>query len=159
MTVRLKAKDFQFVNRLSSPHVEQLTRLYQGEWWSRCRRHEDVRRAVEQSDLIFAYMNSATGRLAAFARVLTDFVYKAVLFDVIVDPQYRDLGLGRALLEAVTAHPALLFVEQIELYCKPELAAFYERWGFTANLKELCFMRRTQEPLSRNVSVPRRRAS
>jgi GNAT superfamily N-acetyltransferase len=158
MTVRLKAKDFQFVNRLSASHLDQLWRLYQGEWWSRGRRLDDVRRAVEHSDLIFAYTNSASGRLSAFARVLTDFVYKAVLFDVIVDPQYRDLGLGRALLEAVTCHPALMFVEHIELYCRPELMPFYKKWGFSADLRELCFMRKTQQPLIRNAT-PRRLAS
>jgi len=159
MTVRLKAKDFQFTSRLSASHIDQLWRLYQGEWWSCGRRLDDVRRAVEHSDMIFAYCNCATGRLSAFARVLTDYVYKAVLFDVIVDPQYRDLGLGRALLEAVTCHPALLFVEHIELYCRPELTSFYERWGFTADLSELCFMRRTQQPLSRSAGARRRLAS
>jgi len=157
MTVRLKAKDFQFVSRLSVTHIDQLWRLYQNEWWSRGRRLDDVRRSVEHSDLIFAYANCASGRLSAFARVLTDFVYKAVLFDVIVDPQYRELGLGRALLEAVTCHPALLFVEHIELYCRPELTRFYEKWGFTTDLQALRFMRRTQQPLSSTVGA--RRAS
>jgi ribosomal protein S18 acetylase RimI-like enzyme len=159
MTVRLKAKDFQFVNRLSAPHIDQLWRLCQGEWWSRGRRLDDVRRAVEHSDLIFAYANCASGRLAGFARVLTDFVYKAVVFDLIVDPQYRDLGLGRALLEAVTAHPALLFVEHIELYCRPELIPFYQRWGFTADLDELCLMRKAQQPLRSSVKARGRLAS
>ena len=151
MTTKLKAGNFQFVNRLTGVQIEQLWRMYQGEWWSRGRNINDVRRAVEHSDLVFAYCVAETGRLAAFTRVLTDFVYKAVLFDVIVDRPYRDLGLGRTLLEAVTSHPALLFVEHIELYCRPELIPFYEQWGFTAHLGKLCFMRRTPEPLSRSA--------
>lgn len=152
---------FEFVNRLTSEHIEQLSRLYQAEWWSRGRNIEDVRRVVRHSDLIFSFCDSETGRLTAFARVLTDFVYKAVIFDVIVDRAHRHLGLGRMLLDAITAHPALLFVEHLELYCRPEMVPFYERWGFTADLGPMRLMRRSQEPLSivRNTQAGNRRAS
>ena len=159
MTTKLKTKSFQFVNRLTAAQVEQLWRMYQGEWWSRGRSMNEVRRAVEHSDLVFAYCDSETGRLAAFARVLTDFVYKAILFDVIVDRPHRDLGLGRTLLEAVTSHPALLFVQHIELYCRPELVSFYEQWGFTADLGNLCLMRKTLQPLSLGAANEHRLAS
>jgi GNAT superfamily N-acetyltransferase len=159
LTAKLKAREFQFVNRLTSAHIDQLWHMYQGEWWSRGRNLNDVRRAVEHSDLICAYCDPTTGRLAAFARVLTDFVYKAVIFDVIVDRPHRRLGLGRMLLEAVTSQPALLFVEHIELYCRPELVPFYQRWGFTADLDELCFMRKKHPPLVRGAIEQRRLAS
>jgi hypothetical protein len=93
----------QFTCRLSCPQVEQLWHMYQAEWWSCGREIEDVRRAVQHSDLIFAFCNSETGCLAAFARVLTDYVYKAVIFDVIVDRPHRATGAGRLLLEAITS--------------------------------------------------------
>jgi GNAT superfamily N-acetyltransferase len=136
----------QFVTRLTSGHIEELWRMYQNEWWSRDRTLHDVRRAVRHSDLVFAFCDSETGSLVAFARVLTDFVYKALVFDVIVARPHRDLGLGRMLLDAVTSHPALLFVEHIELYCRDEMVPFYEKWGFTARLPALRFMRKKQEP-------------
>jgi GNAT superfamily N-acetyltransferase len=146
----------QFVSRLTSEHIEQLWRMYQGEWWSRLRKLEDVRRVVQHSNLTFAFCDSETGRLAAFARVLTDFVYKAFIFDVIVDRQRRDLGLGRLLLDAITSHPALLFVEHIELYCRDEMVPFYEKWGFTAELRNVRLMRKVQEPLFKHTSVATR---
>lgn len=139
----------QFTRRLSGPQIEQLWHMYQAEWWSRGRDIEDVRRAIQHSDLIFAFCDSKTGRLAAFARVLTDYVYKALIFDVIVDRPHRDTGVGRMLLEAVTSHPALQFVENLELYCRPELVDFYRKWGFTADLEEVCFMRKKQKPFTR----------
>lgn len=143
----------QFVSRLTSDHIEQLWRMYQGEWWSGGRKIEDVRRVVQHSDLIFAFCDSETGRLAAFARVLTDFVYKAFIFDVVVDRQHRELGLGRMLLDAITSHPALLFVEHIELYCRDEMVPFYQKWGFTAELRSARLMRKVQEPLFKLASV------
>ena len=33
--------ELQFVSRLTSEHIEQLWRMYQGEWWSRGRKLED----------------------------------------------------------------------------------------------------------------------
>lgn len=37
----------------------------------------------------------------AFARILTDYVYKALILDVIVEPAYRGRGLGRLLMESI----------------------------------------------------------
>jgi GNAT superfamily N-acetyltransferase len=142
----------QFVTRLTSVHIEQLWRMYQKEWWSRGRKLHDVRRAVYHSDLVFAFCDSDAGSLVAFARVLTDFVFKALVFDVVVARSHRDLGLGRMLLDAITSHPALLFVEHIELYCRDEMVPFYEKWGFTADLPALRFLRKTQEPLLAGAS-------
>ena len=143
----------QFVSRLTSQHIEQLWNMYQGEWWSRGRRLEDVRRAVQHSDLIFAFCDPETGQLVAFARVLTDFVYKALILDVIVERRHRALGLGRMLMEALTAHPALLFVEHLELYCRDEMVPFYEKWGFTSALRKLRLVRKVQEPFFAQTAV------
>jgi len=162
MAVKLAPKSvstLQFTCRLSCPQIEQLWHMFQTEWWSCGREIEDVRRAVQHSDLIFAFCDSETSRLAAFARVLTDYVYKAVIFDVIVDRPYRATGVGRLLLEAITSHPALLFVEHMELYCRPELVAFYRKWGFAADLGELCFMRKKQRPFTRMSQVVLRQSS
>jgi GNAT superfamily N-acetyltransferase len=145
--------ELQFVSRLTSEHIEQLWRMYQGEWWSRGRKLEDIRRVVEHSDLIFAFCDPETGQLVAFARVLTDFVYKAFIFDVIVERRRRELGLGRMLLDAITAHPALLFVEHMELYCRDEMVPFYEKWGFTAAQRNVRLMRKVQEPFFTKTSV------
>ena len=143
---------FQFVNRLNGPQLQQLCELYQSEWWSRGRNLADVRRAVDRSDVVCAFCN-LDGRLVAFSRVLTDFVYKAVVFDVIVAREHREIGLGQRLLDAILCHPALLFVEHIELYCRPELVPFYKKWGFTADLNQLRFMRKTEKPWTTRLKV------
>jgi GNAT superfamily N-acetyltransferase len=156
MAVKLSVKPkstLQFTSRLNCAHIEQLCHMYQAEWWSRGRKIEDVRRTLQHSDLIFAFCDSETGGLAAFARVLTDYVYKAVIFDVIVDRPHRQTGVGRMLLEAITSHPALLFVEHIELHCRPELVPFYKKWGFAATPDELRFMRKKQRPFTRFSQV------
>lgn len=94
---------------------------------------------LHHSDLIVAVCERE--RLVAFARVLTDFVFKAVIFDVIVDEGYRSHGLGQLLMEQIVNHPSLQSVKHLELYCLADLMPFYERWGFSSNMGELRFMR------------------
>ncbi len=124
----------RLIERLSDKQVEELHALYQREWWTKDRRIEDVRRMLAGTGLVFAFEDADSGELVAFARVLTDGVYRAHLFDVIVKESHRGQGLGRAILDAVVAHPALSKVEKIILSCKPELLPFYERWGFSTDL-------------------------
>ncbi|MGE3977989.1 MAG: GNAT family N-acetyltransferase [Nitrospira sp.] len=125
-------------------HVADLCDLYQGEWWSKGRTVEEVRIALQNSDVVLRLCRSDTGALVAFARVLTDRVFKAVLFDVIVAPAYRARGTGRLLMERVMAHPIVSRVRDVDLYCLPELIPFYRRWGFTAEVSWVNLMRRVR---------------
>jgi GNAT superfamily N-acetyltransferase len=130
------------IDQLTDAHVLDLHRLYEEEWWTKGRDLEDIRRMLRCSDVVVGYAEP-DGRLAAFARVLTDYVYKALVFDVIVARAHRKSGLGRALMDAIVNHPKLRAVPHVELYCLPELVHFYERWGFSSDLGHLRFMRRT----------------
>jgi GNAT superfamily N-acetyltransferase len=134
----------RLIERLAGDLPEQLHRLYQQEWWTHRRNVDDVRRMLEGSDVVVAYIDEETGSLAGFARVVTDFVYKALVLDVIVRQDHRGTGLGAKLMDDVVGHPRLRDVQHFELYCRPELVPFYERWGFTDDLGELRFMRRGQ---------------
>lgn len=138
-------KVFQVVHRLNEAQVAELMALYREAWWTRERQEADVRRMLEHTDLLFGLCEGgapgAPGRLVAFARVVSDSVYKATLFDVIVAPEYRGQGLGRLLMSAVLEHPAVAQVQHIELYCLPELVPFYRALGFTEELGGLLLMR------------------
>jgi len=152
MTVFFESK-LQFVSRLTSKHIEQLWRMYRLESRSRGRKLEDVRRMVEHTDLIFAFCDAETGRLVAFARVLTDFVYKAVILDVMVEKSHCDLLLAKLLQDAITAHPALLFVEHLELCCSNEMVPFHEKCGFKTVVRNSRLMRKIQEPFFATAPV------
>ena len=131
------------ITTLSEQQIDDLLELYRQEWWTKGRDPEGVRRALQASDLIVAFCEADTQRLVACTRVLTDYVYKALILDVIVAPTHRGTGLGKALLDGVVGHPALRAVRHFELYCRPEMMPFYEQWGFTDDVGVLRFMRRT----------------
>jgi len=132
------------IEQLTDDQVKDLHRLYQAEWWTKGRKLADVERMLQHCDVIVAYCDSESKQLVAFARVLTDYVYKALIFDVIVEDSYRNKGLGRGLMEAILNHPSLKSVQHFELYGLPEMIPFYQKWSFTTELGELRFMRRSK---------------
>jgi N-acetylglutamate synthase-like GNAT family acetyltransferase len=132
------------IAELTHSQTEDLHRLYQNEWWAKGRSLAQVRSLLQHSDVIVAFCDSASHRLVAFARALTDRTIKALVLDVIVDRDYRDRGLGKVLFDAVVSHSDLQDVQHLELYCLSELVPFYERWGFTDALGTLHLMRLTK---------------
>lgn len=134
-------EELESIDQLTDAQVQDLHRLFQQEWWSRGRHIADIRVMLAGPSLVFGFCEPASGKLVAFARVLTDDIYKALIFDVIVDEGRRGEGLGRALIDSILNHPRLRRVRHFELYCAPERVGFYEQWGFTSNLGKLKFMR------------------
>jgi GNAT superfamily N-acetyltransferase len=63
-----------------------------------------------------------------------------------VDRSYRGKDLGRALMDAVIAHRDLAGVKHFELYCRPELVPFYQKWGFAEVPADLRFLRLARNP-------------
>lgn len=143
--VKRNAFNFEIIYRLNQWQIEELHRLYQKEWWSKERKLSDVRKMLKHSDIVIGLVEPESKKLVGFTRVLTDYVYKALVFDVIVAESYRDRGLSKLLMESVLHHPALKKVEHIELYCLPELIDFYKKWGFTDDLGKLIYMRRSRK--------------
>ena len=143
---------FSVVSSLTEAQTLELHALYQGEWWTKGRTLEDIRTMLAHTTFIFGVVAPGSGKLLAFARVLSDRIYKAFLYDVIVHPDHRSAGLGTILLEHIMEHPILSKVRHFELYCLPERMPFYERHGFTLGIGEPQLMRRTLETPPKNAS-------
>ncbi|MEI3648763.1 MAG: GNAT family N-acetyltransferase [Dolichospermum lemmermannii FEM_B0920] len=135
--------DYQVVNQLDETQISELVELYKNEFWSHNRTYQGVVRMLAASDIIIALVNEEK-ELIAFCRILTDFVYRGVLYDVIVKPSYRKMGFGAKLLDEVVNHPQLKEVENMALFCLPEMIPFYQQWGFTNEVVKLELMYRYQ---------------
>lgn len=128
---------------LSEEQTHQLHRLYQTAWWAKDRSIEDTKSCVAGSQICIGLINSHS-ELIGFTRVLTDYTFKALIFDVLVCETHRGKGLGNKLLELVKEHKDLAQVKHFELYCRPDMNDFYVKHGFTRELGEFQFMRFTQ---------------
>lgn len=130
------------IEHLSAAQLDQLCELYQREWWCRGRSLEETAQGVAGSQLCIGLVDD-DGQLQGFARVLTDYIFKAMIFDVIVAAEHRGNGLGQQLLTMIRQHPRLQRVRHFELYCLPELAEFYRQSGFSEQLGGIGLMRLT----------------
>jgi len=127
-------------------HLPHLMKLFASAWWTAERTEAEARGILSGSDVVVSVVARPAERLVAFARVLTDRTYLAVVLDVIVAPEVRGEGIGAMVMDAVLAHPWVAGVRSVELVCQPDLVAFYERWGFTQQVGQSRLMRRTADP-------------
>lgn len=131
---------WEIITTLKKDQIAELCQMYQQEWWSKGRQLADIRKMLAHSDLIIALCHSQTHQLMAFARIITDFVYRGLILDVIVASEYRGQGLGKTLLDTITRHPQLQTVETLILFCHPEMVSFYQKWGFTEGKEDIRLM-------------------
>lgn len=136
----VSSTSLQVINTFTDDHCRQLHALYQQEWWTRGRTFQDARKCVQGSQICIGLIDG-NGLLQGFVRVLTDYVFKALVFDVIVASNRRGTGLGKELVSLVLNHEKLWSVEHFELYCLPEMSDFYEKQGFSRNVGQVVLMR------------------
>jgi len=134
------------VAQLWSEHVpedrfEELYALYVQEWWTQSRQFDDVVKMISHSDIVIVRY-AESGAIVGFARVLTDFTFKAMIYDVIVSNDHRSRGLGGEIVEKIVQHPLLADVRSFELYCPDRLAPFYEKLGFNKSASSIMSRKR-----------------
>ncbi len=130
------------VDRLSDEQKQQLLRLYKNEWWSAGRDINDVEIIIKNSSFIIAFINKIDNELIAFGRVLTDNYIHAYLYDIIIHPSFRGIGLGKKLVNTILNHKKLCNIRNIELICRKELIPFYEQFGFSSDYKASIALRK-----------------
>ncbi|WP_223786899.1 GNAT family N-acetyltransferase [Marinicella meishanensis] len=74
-----------------------------------------------------AYQN---GELIGFGRVLSDGVLYAMIYDLIVHPDFQNQGLGSQLLNRLIAACQQANIRAIQLFSAHGKVPFYERRGF-----------------------------
>jgi len=123
----------------------ELCSLYREyEWWAD-REEADVRRALRNTDE--TVLLRSAGEPVAAARVLTDYTFYAMVYDVIVAEDVRGNGVGRELVEAVRDHPRLGDVT-LSLLAREGLVSFYESCGFRVADESVAHPDGDPEPLS-----------
>lgn len=115
----------------SAPELAQLQRLFdQTAFWAQSRNLEDLRVAIANSYPTVTAWDDDT--IIGFARATSDGVYRATIWDVVIQADYRGAGLGRKLVQTLLAHPHMSRVERVYLTTTHQ-QKFYERIGFETN--------------------------
>lgn len=106
----------------------QLTSLFQQAPWAKGRSVDDASTMLTHTDLAISAWDG--NELVGFGRVLTDYVYRATIWDVIVAKPYQGRGIGTEIVQRILQHPSLKKVELFWLCTR--MPGFYERLGFSS---------------------------
>ena len=109
--------------------LAQLVTLYRQAPWANTRNIEDAREMLTHTDVAITAWNG--NRLVGLGRVLTDYVYRASIWDVIVDTAYQGQDIGTQIIQRILEHPDLKRVELFWLCTRSP--GFYENLGFSSN--------------------------
>jgi GNAT superfamily N-acetyltransferase len=82
---------------------------------------------LEGSNLCFSVRYE--GKLVAFCRMLTDFVFRGSIWDILVHPDHQGKGIGSKLMTYALTHPAIKDIPIITSYSS-DLVPFLSRHGF-----------------------------
>ncbi len=116
--------NLEFRAELKADLWDQLAEIFRNSPMSG-RADADLKAAFENSTIkCFAF---SKGKLIGCGRALSDEVYQAVLYDIVVHQDFRNSGIGTAivkhLLDSIKA-------KNIILYAVPGVEAFYGTLGF-----------------------------
>ena len=116
--------------------VDAIHAFLTGTYWSPGVPLATVRRAIENSVCVGAYID---GRQVGFARMVTDKATFAYLADVYVLEEHRGNGLSRRMLEALLQLKELQGLRRMMLATR-YAHALYEKFGFKALAMPARFM-------------------
>ena len=96
-------------------------------FWAQGRSRQSLRKMLNGSQAAVSAWQD--GELIAFGRASSDGIYRAVLWDVVVDSNHQGQGLGRRIVETLLQAPALRHVERTYLMTTNS-SGFYSQLGF-----------------------------
>lgn len=94
---------------------------------------EKIRVALEHTESLLWVEQRKTRRPVAFARATGDGVFNAIIWDVVVDPSFQGIGLGKAVMERLIQELLSKGITNIALYSEPRVLGFYRPLGFVTD--------------------------
>jgi len=95
--------------------------------WAQNRSRQQIQKMLSGSKVVVSgwYQN----KLVGFGRATTDEIFRAVLWDIVVDKKYENNGIGRKIITSIIENPSISKVERVYLmttHCED----FYLRMNF-----------------------------
>jgi ribosomal protein S18 acetylase RimI-like enzyme len=124
-------RHIQFCDRPDRVDFYQLQELLAiSAFWAKDRTVEGLKIAIANSNPVVTVWDG--NKLIGHARAVSDVVYRATIWDVVINPDYRGTGLGRKLVQTVLSHPRVCHAERVYLMTTHQ-QEFYQHIGFELN--------------------------
>jgi GNAT superfamily N-acetyltransferase len=127
--------NYEIKTDLKSMQVDEISKLLKQTAWAADRSKQAIEKSLENS-ICYGVFLKDSGVQIAFARLITDYATNYYLCDVVVDQKYRGMGIGKAMLSAVSKTEILKPL--LGLLITEDAQTFYEPFGF--HIDNICFM-------------------
>ncbi|ALF10720.1 GNAT family N-acetyltransferase [Parageobacillus thermoglucosidasius] len=117
--------DFYIDRDLSKANWREMKDVYESVGWTK-HTEEVIQRVFQASNVIaLAFYD---GRIVGFGRALSDGVFNAAVYDVVVHRDFQKRGIGKAIVEDLLAQ--LSHVSCVHLIATTGNEPFYQQTGF-----------------------------
>lgn len=128
----LRSKGFNLHRSAVNLNLDHLNSVFVAVGFPR-RDTAKIQIALEHTDSLLWIEYEKTKRPVAFARATGDGVFNAIIWDVVVDPNFQGIGLGKAVMERLVTELLRKGITNIALYSEPRVLGFYKPLGFVAD--------------------------
>ncbi|MGD1005791.1 MAG: GNAT family N-acetyltransferase [Ignavibacteriaceae bacterium] len=113
------------------PHIDQYFTLFETTGWNSeyCLTKDDL--SLSLSNSYYSVSAYEECRLVGFGRIVSDGIIHAMIYEMIVDPDYQGEGIGSSILNMLVDKCVKNNIRDIQLFCAKGKKKFYERHGFT----------------------------
>ena len=118
--------------RTDMPSQEQFWNLFQTTGWNDTYRLSPQELFQAVSTNWFAVSAFGGDMLIGFGRVVSDGVLHAMIYEMIVLPEYQGQGIGAQILYMLIQRCLDANIRDIQLFCARGKRGFYEKFGFVA---------------------------
>ena len=114
--------------------LNQLNELFELVGWF-VRPHDQMKIALEHSFLVVSvwYVTAHQKQLIGFTRAISDHVFNATLWDVVIHPNFQNQGLGKTLIQYTLDQLHQKNIDNITLFAGAKAVNFYHHLGFIAD--------------------------
>ena len=119
--------EYRIIEGANQMKVCEVERLLKMTYWADKRPTETIEKSMRNS-ACFGIRSGEDQKLIGFARVISDYATTWYLCDVIIDPEYREQGLGKALVSHITTQ----FSGQRGLLLTRDAHGLYAHYGFAS---------------------------
>ncbi len=112
------------------PSKEQYYALFETTGWNQEYQAtpEELARTIANSQFVVCAYDAE--KLAGFGRILSDGVLHAMIYEMIVHPDYQRRGIGTQILHSLIEWCNENHIRDIQLFCARGKHTFYEKNGF-----------------------------
>ncbi len=95
--------------------------------WARQRSTREIKQMLSKSIAIVSIWKN--DKIIGFGRATSDGIYRAVLWDIVVEKQYQNLGIGRLIVTSILENDLISKVERLYIMTT-NFDKFYLKMGF-----------------------------